>query len=268
MRKSQSSFFQTLLFLLCILFTYSINAQILNTKIKADLSIQEIPEDIIITGIAHNKTEITQSISYKLSVIKSNLEDPNANKATNVQTGRKVLEGFQTINLSTTRINRNTKDRLIILLLIYDENEQLIGTSRHVINDNKDNTLVKQEFTAILDSEVDISLEQEDISYNKIELKGIVVDQTKTKAGRDFYQLFYSQYLSYNINSEHIITISELITLGNNTKITINILDQPIFTFFVKTQYDYLKSMSESALNKTMRYLESLKRDEQRIKTF
>ncbi|MDM1539214.1 hypothetical protein HX097_06345 [Myroides marinus] len=228
------------------------------------MSIQEIPEDIVITGIAHNKTEVTQSISYKLSVIKSNLEDPNANKATNVQTGRKVLEGFQTMNLSTTRINRNTKDRLIILLLIYDENEKLVGTNRHVINDNKDKELIKQEFTTMLDSD----LEQEDISYNKIELKGIVVDQTKTKAGRDFYQIFYSNYLSYNINSEHIITISELITLGNNTKINVSILDQIIFTFFVKTQYDYLRSMSDSALNRTMRYLESLKRDEQRIKTF
>ncbi|KZE83825.1 hypothetical protein HX017_03940 [Myroides marinus] len=264
MRKLGQSHFQTLLLVVCTLLTYSINAQILNTKIKADLSIQEIPEDIVITGIAHNKTEVTQSISYKLSVIKSNLEDPNANKATNVQTGRKVLEGFQTMNLSTTRINRNTKDRLIILLLIYDENEKLVGTSRHVINDNKDKELIKQEFTTMLDSD----LEQEDISYNKIELKGIVVDQTKTKAGRDFYQLFYSNYLSYNINSEHIITISELITLGNNTKINVSILDQIIFTFFVKTQYDYLKSMSDSALNRTMRYLESLKRDEQRIKTF
>lgn len=264
MRKLGQSHFQTLLLVVCTLLTYSINAQILNTKIKADLSIQEIPEDIVITGIAHNKTEVTQSISYKLSVIKSNLEDPNANKATNVQTGRKVLEGFQTMNLSTTRINRNTKDRLIILLLIYDENEKLVGTSRHVINDNKDKELIKQEFTTMLDSD----LEQEDISYNKIELKGIVVDQTKTKAGRDFYQLFYSNYLSYNINSEHIITISELITLGNNTKINVSILDQIIFTFFVKTQYDYLRSMSDSALNRTMRYLESLKRDEQRIKTF
>lgn len=264
MRKLGQSHFQTLLLVVCILLTYSINAQILNTKIKADLSIQEIPEDIVITGIAHNKTEVTQSISYKLSVIKSNLEDPNANKATNVQTGRKVLEGFQTMNLSTTRINRNTKDRLIILLLIYDENEKLVGTNRHVINDNKDKELIKQEFTTMLDSD----LEQEDISYNKIELKGIVVDQTKTKAGRDFYQLFYSNYLSYNINSEHIITISELITLGNNTKINVSILDQIIFTFFVKTQYDYLRSMSDSALNRTMRYLESLKRDEQRIKTF
>jgi len=168
------------------------------------------------------------------------------------------------MNLSTTRINRNTKDRLIILLLIYDENEKLVGTNRHVINDNKDKELIKQEFTTMLDSD----LEQEDISYNKIELKGIVVDQTKTKAGRDFYQLFYSNYLSYNINSEHIITISELITLGNNTKINVSILDQIIFTFFVKTQYDYLRSMSDSALNRTMRYLESLKRDEQRIKTF
>lgn len=264
MIKLRQSHFQTLLLVVCILLTYSINAQILNTKIKADLSIQEIPEDIVITGIAHNKTEVTQSISYKLSVIKSNLEDPNANKATNVQTGRKVLEGFQTMNLSTTRINRNTKDRLIILLLIYDENEKLVGTNRHVINDNKDKELIKQEFTTMLDSD----LEQEDISYNKIELKGIVVDQTKTKAGRDFYQLFYSNYLSYNINSEHIITISELITLGNNTKINVSILDQIIFTFFVKTQYDYLRSMSDSALNRTMRYLESLKRDEQRIKTF
>lgn len=248
--------------ILVLLFSSQINAQILNTQVVADLKIKTIQDDLIITGIAQNKTEITQSISYKLSVIKSS----NGNNSTTNQSGRGVIDAFQQINLATTKINQNTQDRIIILLLIYNSTETLIGTSRYVINDTKEEVNIKEEFSTILASQQDVNTASK--SYDKIELKGIVVDETKTKAGRDFYQLYYSQYLAKNINSENIITILETITLGTSTKISIQVLNQTIFNFFVQTQYDFLKSMSDNAIAVTSQYLENQKRNQKRTITF
>jgi hypothetical protein len=41
------------------------------------------------------------------------------------------------------------------------------------------------------------------------ELRGIVTDETKTKVGKDFYDLYYYKYNEYKINSSMIVSISE-----------------------------------------------------------
>ena len=254
---------------LLIIFLFSIppvNAQIMNTQMEAILEVKQDDDRLHITSIAQNKTEITTSISYKLSLIKTNLITQNQSK--NTQNGRQVLEPFQRLSLSSIQVNTTQEDRLIILLLLYDVNEKLIGTARYVVNEDRDDNKIKESLTQQFQKESGKENKTEEIPYDKITFKGLVVDETKTKAGRDFYQLFYSNYLSNNINSEHIITITESITLGNNTKITLKINQVNLFEFFVRTQYDYLKSMSQTAIIRTIRHLEQLKINNQRTKTF
>lgn len=252
-------------FFLFLCISYS-NAQIMNTHIEAILDIKQDNDILHITGLAQSKTEITTSISYKLSLIKTNLLTENQSK--NDQGGRQVLEPFQRVSLSSTQINTAPTDRLIVLLLLYDINEKLIGTARYVFNEDREENKIKANLAQQLEEEVEKTISTEEIPYAKINFKGIVVDETKTKAGRDFYQLYYSNYLSSTINSEQIIAITESITLGNNTKITIKTNQSTIFEFFVRTQYDYLKSMSNTALTMTIRHLEQLKINNQRTKTF
>lgn len=252
--------------LVIVLFiTPCIYAQIMNTRVEAILDIQESNHLIHITGIAQNKTEITENISYSLSVIKTNTTNNNQSK--NDQKGHQVLASFEKSILSKTSINATTEDRIIVLLLLYDSSENLIGHTRFVYNDNKEDDTVKEELTTQWDAVTQKKTEAAP-AYSKITFKGIVVDETKTKAGRDFYQLYYSNYLANSLNSEQIITIAETITMGNNTKISIKIEHQTLFEFFVKTQYDYLKSMSDTALRMTIRYLENLKINNQRTQTF
>ncbi len=45
-------------------------SQISNTEVKAKINLEEIEGNIKITGTAENLTDIVQSLSYKLSVIK------------------------------------------------------------------------------------------------------------------------------------------------------------------------------------------------------
>ncbi|OUD37031.1 hypothetical protein FPG59_03565, partial [Flavobacterium sp. FPG59] len=61
----------------------------------------------------------------------------NDNQSNNVQEGIFSLNPSENKNLSTTEINLGNTDEVIVLLLFYNENKQLIGKDRVVLNAQK-----------------------------------------------------------------------------------------------------------------------------------
>ncbi len=60
----------------------------------------------------------------------------------------------------------------------------------------------------------------------------MVVEETLTKNGKDFYDQFY-HYYSYNkIKGDEIVIIDEMFTFRTRTKINVKIGDEEIFSFF------------------------------------
>lgn len=129
------TFFSTILLLLLLFFQFLSYSQTTNTAVKAKLLIDKSVENVKITGTAENLTDIVQSFSYQLSVIKKNSE--NDNQSNNVQEGFFTLNPSENKNLSTTEVNLVRSDEVIVLLLFYNENKQLIGKDRIVLNDEK-----------------------------------------------------------------------------------------------------------------------------------
>jgi len=135
-----------------------------------------------VTGTVENLKSEFKNISFKLSVFKINKS--NSNKSNNSQDGRITLEPIQKVTLSKTQINENKEDQIIILLLIYDENNSIIGKDRIVIGGDEA-------------SKIDV-LKPKD----GIEMTGIVSNDTKTKLGNDFYDFFYSEFSKLKMNSK------------------------------------------------------------------
>lgn len=122
--------------LFCLLFIALLSySQTTNTIVKAKIEIEKIEGNIKITGTAENLTDIVQSFSYKLSVIKNN--NSNDNQSDNVQEGFFSLNPSENKNLSMSQVNLNNGDEVIVLLLFYNENKQLIGKDRVVLGDEK-----------------------------------------------------------------------------------------------------------------------------------
>ena len=127
------SFQYKFLFLLLIpILSY---CQITNTIVKAKIEIEEIEGNIKITGTAENLSDIVQSLSYQLSVIKNN--NVLGNQSNNTQEGFFTLNTSENKNLSTAQVNVRSGDEIIILLLFYNENKELIGKDRVVLGDEK-----------------------------------------------------------------------------------------------------------------------------------
>ncbi len=244
------------LIIISLLLTTKGHSQVYNTDIEAKIFIEAKNNLIEITGTAFNKSELNQSFRYVLSVIKTNPE--NSNRSKNDQSGRMFLEPGQKNELSSTTINESEKDQIVILLLIYDLDDKIIGKDRIAFNEdpNADHTELKEKFSDNLNTK-DVSEQGEDGVY----LRGVVIEDVKTKPGRDFYRIFYSEYTLKKINAPKIVTVKEALVLGNSTIISIFVEDKLVYRFLVKPQTDYLKANSSEAIRRVSRYLQILKKN-------
>ncbi|HBC05493.1 MAG: hypothetical protein CL528_09500 [Aequorivita sp.] len=232
-------------------------SQIYNTEVEANINMENNGDMYQITGSAVNKTASNQSLRYVLSVIKNGPNNSNTSK--NDQSGRFILEIGQKKNLSTTTINADDKDRVIILLLIYDEVDKPLGMDRVVINGTEEDIEKERLENVEREQTVNVSPDAINKAEDGVILRGIVTEETKTKPGRDFYRMFYSLYTTNNINGEEIVNIKETLSLNNNTKIEISVANETVLEFFVRPQEEYLKTMSEVAIKRVYWYLQKYK---------
>ena len=127
--------FQYHIMLFFMLFNLTAFGQSSNKEVKAKIEIEEIEGNIKVTGTAENVTDIIQSMTYKLSVIKKNKKSNN--QSNNAQEGLFTLQPSETKTLSTTQVNLGNDDEIIILLLFYNEAKELVGKDRVVIGEEK-----------------------------------------------------------------------------------------------------------------------------------
>ncbi|WP_433829118.1 hypothetical protein [Flavobacterium anhuiense] len=121
-----------ILFLFCAVICYG---QVPQDKIKAKIEIEKVEGNVKITGTAENMTDVIRSAAYRLSVIKNN--DSNNNQSKNEQVGIFTLQPNEKQKLSTSQINLIETDEVIIMLLFYDEDKQIIAKDRVVLGEEK-----------------------------------------------------------------------------------------------------------------------------------
>ena len=204
-----------------------------------------------ILGVAKNLTEATYSLHYELSVITSS---GNNNSSKNSQTGRFALEPFETRELSSTTVSINPEQRTIILLMIYNDDDEVMGTDRIVYDEKSEEN-----------KEARLSYENRN---EGIELSSIVIQRTKTKPGKDFYDFFYQQYSLNPVEGNKMIKIEEMISFGRTTKIMVKVDDRVIYEFFARPKLDYLKEQATTALKQVNRYMEYLKNRSEKISQY
>ena len=101
-----------------------------------------------------------------------------------------------------------------------------------------------------------------------LELRGIIVEDTKTKPGREFYRLFYSLYTKNNINGNEVVKIKEVLALGRNTKIEVIVGDDIVFSFFVRPSMEYLTQINDYAIIKVYKHFKNSKNESKKIKQY
>ncbi len=98
------------------------------------------------------------------------------------------------------------------------------------------------------------------INYNFDELGKdvLIVDNTQTKVGADFFGLFYSIWENLPVReAPFTVTIEERPFRGINTQVIITINDTEIFQQFLQPRFEYLQDLAEYAVQHTINYIEN-----------
>jgi hypothetical protein len=228
--------------------TQSNYSQVVYKEVKAKIEVEKVENILFIKGTAENLKSVYKSIAFKLTVFKKN--KLNSNNSKNSQDGRIILDPQQKVILSKTQINESKDDQIILLLIIYDENNVIIGKDRIEMG---------------IDDESKLGQTQPN---DGLEMMGIVSNDTKTKLGNDFYELFYKEYTKLKIKSTKIVTVQEELTFGRTTKIMVSVDGEVVNEFVSRPDEDYMKYMAEYVSNEVFKYFKNLEKQNKSIMRF
>ncbi|GAB2794553.1 curli production assembly/transport component CsgE [Hymenobacter luteus] len=87
------------------------------------------------------------------------------------------------------------------------------------------------------------------------ETSELVMDQSITKPGRDFYDLFYSQWEAPADVKEYTIIIGEKPGRANSTFVTVRVNDNDLLEFPLQPNYDIIQETAREAIGYVQDYL-------------
>ncbi len=128
----------------------------------------------------------------------------------------------------------------------------LINTS--VIN-NTDSVKAKSATADLMKLVNEVIQQKEKLNDIETEIDALLVDDTKTKSGKDFYDLFYAGWEAPESAKNYTITISEKPYRINTTLIVILINETPVYQSVLQPRLDIIEAISEEAILTTQDYL-------------
>ncbi|MDH6252756.1 hypothetical protein M2347_002483 [Chryseobacterium sp. H1D6B] len=223
--KSRYFLFFYSLFLFSPLFHYGQEDKKVAVKIESTV----IENQIKLKAVAVNNTNIYRELNYLLVCIK---KGNGGSLSNNKQSGKFSISPNEVKNLSEINVNLEKKEALKAFLYIKDEETQKL-VAKDSLELNQD--LFKKKVSRV----------EEDAVF---ELKGLAIDQTKSRIGKDFYDLFYIQYSQISDKSSTAVTISEIPVRGTSGQINIEIDDKIVYSFMTNSSDDYLKEQADNSL--------------------
>ncbi len=90
-----------------------------------------------------------------------------------------------------------------------------------------------------------------------IEIGSLIVDETQTKLGHDFYDQFFSNWPSPEGNTNYTIIISEKPIPGTGTQVTVTLNDLNIYQRILQPRFDVIEASAIEAVNITFQFLQN-----------
>ncbi|MEL6811575.1 MAG: CsgE family curli-type amyloid fiber assembly protein [Bacteroidota bacterium] len=239
------------------------HAQIYNTDVGAEIDLEFNGEFFIVTAFAHNKTDSDKSVRYELSLFRNDSIGNNISK--DQKEGLFVIKPDRKEVIDKGNVVVGKEARTILLLLLYDTNNKIIGKDRIVLNEIDLDAL---ENKRIISQNNTISEDKNFSGADGLVLKGIVVENTKTKPGRDFYRGYAQKYDFDKIRGEKVVTVTEVLAVGSNTKIQLEVEGEIIYQFFVNPRADYIDLVIGEAIVFTKRYFDGLRKNRNLVKKY
>jgi len=222
--------------LLILIFTIqNINAQEDTSNITSKIESNFTEGQLMLKATATNHSDSYAELNYLFVSIK---KGGSGNLSNNKQSGKFTLKPDETKMLSQISVNIQKNDAVKVFLYIKDEQtDKLLSKDSLEINTKNFETKISQ-------------VNEDEI----FELKGLTIDQTKTKTGKDFYDMFYLEYSKLPEKISNAVTISELPTMGRGSQISLEIEDKTLYSFVANPNEEYLAEQANLSMKIILDY--------------
>lgn len=86
------------------------------------------------------------------------------------------------------------------------------------------------------------------VPVDVLEIDGLIIDETRSKIARDFYDLFYKKWIPPAGASNFSIFVREAPSRGRGARVSLTLNEQKIFENFVPPRYDALEEVVNFAI--------------------
>ena len=115
--------------------------------------------------------------------------------------------------------------------------------------------------TAQVKKQADSTVSQSD----NIEIDGLIIDQTLTKIGHEFYEYFYTQWEAPEKIRDYTIFITEKITMLSTSQIWIDVNDMTIYQQLLKPRSEEIEKAVKIAIRTTLQFLHQYDQDKKQL---
>ena len=106
-----------------------------------------------------------------------------------------------------------------------------------------------------------------DEQFLSVEIDGLVIDETKTKAGYDFYDLFMKIWEAPAGVQNYSMSIVEKPYRLRTTLIEVNVNDNLVYNAVLQPRYDIIQAYAEQAVSRCVTYLNNLEEMERQLQS-
>lgn len=137
----------------------------------------------------------------------------------------------------TTKKEKNTKDNVVANP---PKNKELPEALKNLLPPKKTNKPITSSRKSSAAVPVDV-----------LEIDGLIIDETRSKIARDFYDLFYKKWIAPAGAKNFSIYIREEPSRGRGAQVSLTLNEQKIFQNFVPPRYDALENVVNFAIRVT-----------------
>ncbi|MEM8907261.1 MAG: curli-like amyloid fiber formation chaperone CsgH [Bacteroidota bacterium] len=213
--------------------------------------------DAMVRAFFFNASNQTQTLSYQLKVDRSGINGT----AQQQQNGAFTVLPDETKVLGKIQFYKANQSFYKIALKVYDELELILQDS--LVYGSDPNTTKKQTpppapATATPSPLPSIASDNKPLKSttpDNLEIDGLIIDETRSKIARDFYDLFYNKWIAPRNASNYSILVRELPSRGRGARVAILINDKEIVQRFVPPRYETIETLVNNAIGRARQYL-------------
>ncbi|HHH49915.1 MAG TPA: hypothetical protein ENK52_02930, partial [Saprospiraceae bacterium] len=215
-------------------------------------------DTLFVKGLFIDLSQKQNGYQWEMNIHKEITADSIFNEHKN---GKFIAEPFFPKIITETKIDLKKREYFVIVFNVFDFKNTLVGTD--TLQSTQINpALIQPQSTPPLAAKLE--LPKPKITLDALEIDGLILDETRSKIGRDFYEIFFNKWSQPLGAKDFLITIKEMPARGIGARISIQVNGNIILYRFLQPRTELIEEQANISISYVKRYLmrnEDMKQD-------